>query len=318
MRKKLKILLVFLGIFFLLGSSGCGTKGKSEEEIKEEVSNYIEEELKSKYRVDSSSIENIEITKRSTSKRDKIDDIWLSIKASTETFNITWDSIMVEYQLSDNTWYWNGIYNFDDSSMEYIPVITKEMVDGVLFEEGYTGAVYKNRETDTENGVDTFYYEYVKSGGYLTTVYNLSLSYRHVSLWNEKPQWMLYDDDFTVEVVSREWDVLGKWEYLGDDGYAMVNIVSFDGENKEMEIEYYYEERDEDTGEIKWSFDSEGTIKLTLESYGEWFDTSYIEKQNPDGTFLDSRLTLVLGDKKSTKSDDNGIIFEDFFLLRQQ
>ena len=85
-----------------------------------------------------------------------------------------------------------------------------------------------------------------------------------------------------------------------------------------MEIEYYYEERDEDTGEIKWSFDSEGTIKLTLESYGEWFDTSYIEKQNPDGTFLDSRLTLVLGDKKSTKSDDNGIIFEDFFLLRQQ
>ena len=225
---------------------------------------------------------------------------------------------MVEYLLSDNTWYWNGIYNFDDSSMEYIPVITKEMVDGVLFEEGYTGAVYKDRETDTENGVDTFYYEYVKSGGYLTTVYNLSLSYHHVRRWNEKPQWILSDDDFIVERVSREWDVLGKWEYSGDDGYAMVNIVSFDGENKEMEIEYYYEERDEDTGEIKWRFDSEGTIKLTLNSDGDWFYTEGIKKQNPDGSYLNSYLTLVLGDNKSTRSDYNGIIFEDFFLLKQQ
>ena len=318
MGRKAKILFMFLVLSFLLGLSGCNPKGKSEEEIKEEVSNYVEEEIKTKYGVDYSSIESIEITKRSTSKREKIDDIWLSVKASTETFNITWDSIMVEYQLSDNTWYWNGIYNFDDSSMEYIPVITKEMVDGVLFEEGYTGAVYKDRETDTENGVDTFYYEYVKSGGYLTTVYNLSLSYHHVRRWNEKPQWILSDDDFIVERVSREWDVLGKWEYSGDDGYAMVNIVSFDGENKEMEIEYYYEERDEDTGEIKWRFDSEGTIKLTLNSDGDWFYTEGIKKQNPDGSYLNSYLTLVLGDNKSTRSDYNGIIFEDFFLLKQQ
>ncbi|MGI6012365.1 MAG: hypothetical protein ACOX8H_12870 [Ruminococcus sp.] len=303
--------LLTLSVLTLSAITGCGAQQKTEEEIEKDMAQYLRSELSQQGVSEESVIENFEITDRETDKGAKIDDVWVSCDIVSENSQIEIDSAMAEYSLQGNQWVWDGGYLLSEVKRTAIPTVTEEEASAWFADGGYDEVNFLDRQTDTEAGTDTFYFQLVKKGEFKTVYSNGTVTYR----LSGDDQWETSENDIEITLEREEWDVLGEWSYSDDTAVICVNIVSFDSEAMKMQAEYYYEEKGQ------YVFQSDGVLDLDINSRhnNDVFLSETIEQIDGTGQYkLTTNIELMLGGTADCiNGEGSGVVFESYLLQRQ-
>lgn len=207
--------------------TGCTKKEKSEKEILKDL--QAEDSL---YQECGLKIDSSEITKRQTNPDSKTDYVWISVSASNSDFiyNVDYE---LEYCLYNDGWlleyYWRDDY-------DYTPLSYPTEEDALSYlETQYDNCTIEIVGSSFENGSSKFVAERSETDGYLTVIYQETLSYNNFN----NAGWSVHLSDPTVLMYS--FDFLGEWTYSSDGKNFYMNIESFDIENGTITLEYNFD-----------------------------------------------------------------------------
>lgn len=311
MKKILILLCLVLGTGILL--SGCSiTKEKNEEEIKEDLLNYIVSESNGEIY----DVNDFVITDRDTNKSNKTDTIWFTARYEAANYSITCESVM-EYSLSDQAWNLKGVWNLDNPVRTAKVTVTQEEADQVMEGYHFDTITFVDRVTDTEAGIDKFYYQTVRQDPYRLLSYDAVLVYQLTS----SGEWRLKDEDgLELTLTKEEYDFLGEWHYSDENTNYYIKVDSFDKENEVVNVEYILEQKSAHTGNMIVSFHSNGVTELKLHQDGSWFYTDTLQDEATDAYTNRGSCEIHFYSAKEVSLDPGGkgtgIAFEGYWLKR--
>lgn len=281
MKKKKPYILI--GIILMVGFTlltGCSGK-RSEDEIKEDVLSYLSDYLSG---ISFEEI-NVQVESREPNNQEKTECVFSSVEAENNSVTYTMETESYYYK-GEKGWELEGI---DVVSEDYIikqSEITEEEAEA-QYKELYANEPgeysFTDRETDLENGTDTFYYTRERKQGYLTEVYDIALVYTF-SLYDG---WYFDEENSISELAQYRWDVEGKWTYTNSKSNMELNIINLSDGEAEVEYDFNYiytEEASYNEGfemkNVQFASDGTKTVGLSTEEEGHLILTIHENDQS--------------------------------------
>ena len=209
-----KLLVVILAAIAILLLAGCGEKPASEATLKEDI--YNSSNFSRFSEQPEMEITNLEIVKRQTSTKDKVDTVWVKVTAAGDTAEGEMYYIMT-YWLYNSGWQIESITDDEVNQWNLIP--TKGVDDETILayvksESNLDDFEYLSVESLFPDKTEYHYVQRVEYHNYMTEsrIYKVSCSFSSSS----------YEWEITgMECVSLkpEWDAIGSWYGSGETYY---------------------------------------------------------------------------------------------------